>query len=106
MPFKHFFPRQPKHPLEGAVQNGQLAVRYEQGWRIVECAIPWSEIPHVKALRDAGRPVKFNFKVNDNARSPDLMLAMRRSAAEGISHSFHPNWIRQWPNEVEFGFER
>jgi hypothetical protein len=106
MPFKHFFPRQPKHPLEGAVQNGQLAVRYEQGWRIVECAIPWSEIPHVKALRDAGGPVKFNFKVNDNARSPDLMLAMRRSAAEGISHSFHPNWIRQWPNEVEFGFER
>jgi len=105
MPYKHFLPRQPRHPLEGAVTAGHLAVRYEAGWRIVECAIPWSEIPHVKARRDAGETVKFNFKVNDNARSPDLMLSMDRSAAEGISHSFHPNWIRQWPNELEFGFE-
>ena len=105
MPYKHFFPRQPKHPLEGAVNGAQLVVRYEAGWRIVECAIPWSEIPRVKARRDAGQTVKINFKVNDDRRSPDLMLSMNRSAAEGISHSFHPNWIRQWPNEIEFGFE-
>ena len=106
MPFKHFFPRQPKHALEGAVQEGRLEVRYEGGWRFVECAIPWKEIPHVKALRDAGRTVKFNFRVNHNTRGADLMLSMQRSAAEGLSHSFHPNWIRQWPNEMEFGFER
>ena len=106
MPFKHFFPRQPKHPSEGAVGEGELAVRYENGWRMVECAIPWQEIPHVRALRDAGRTVKFNFKVNHDTPSPDLMWSMRRSAAEGISHSFHPNWIRQWPNELEFGFEK
>lgn len=105
MPYKHFFPRQPKHPLEGAVTGGQLVVRYDAGWRIVEAAIPWSEIPHVQARRAAGETIKFNFKVNDDADSPDLMLAMDRSAAEGISHSFHPNWIRQRPNELEFGFE-
>ena len=105
LPFKHFFPRQPKHALEGAVRDGRLAVRYEGGWRIVECAIPWSEIPHVKALRDAGRTVKFNFRVNHSTRAADLVLSMQRSAAEGLSHSFHPNWIRQWPNELEFGFE-
>lgn len=106
MPYKHFFPRQPAHPLEGPVKQGRLAVRYEAGWRIIECAIPWSELPHVKALREAGRTVKFNFKVNHQARAADLTLSMNRSAAEGISHSFHPNWIRQWPNEIEFGFER
>jgi hypothetical protein len=55
---------------------------------------------------DAGRTIHFNFKVNDSARSPDLMLSMDRRAAEGLSHSFHPNWIRQWPNELEFGSER
>lgn len=106
MPYKHFFPRQPRHPLEGAVTAGQLVVRYDAGWRVVECAIPWSEIPHVKALRDAGGTVKFNFKVNHDSRAAALMLSMHRSAAEGISHSFHPNWIRQWPNELEFGFEK
>lgn len=106
MPYKHFFPRQPAHPLEGPVKQGQLAVRYEKGWRLVECAIPWSEIPHVKALRDAGQTVKFNFKVNHQSRAADLVLSMNRSAAEGISHSFHPNWIRPWPNELEFGFEK
>jgi hypothetical protein len=105
MPFKHFFPRQPKHALEGAVHEGRLAVRYEGGWRIVECAIPWKEIPHVKALRDAGQTVKFNFRVNHSTRGADLTLSTQRSAAEGLSHSFHPNWIRQWPNELEFGFE-
>jgi hypothetical protein len=105
MPFKHFFPRQPKHALEGAVHEGRLAVRYEAGWRIVECAIPWKEIPHVKALRNAGQTVKFNFRVNHSTRGADLTLSTQRSAAEGLSHSFHPNWIRQWPNELEFGFE-
>jgi len=106
MPFKHFFPRQPKHALEGPVRDGRLAVRYDGGWRMVECAIPWSEIPDVKSLRDAGQTVKFNFRVNHSARGADLTLSMQRSAAEGISHSFHPNWLRQWPNELEFGFER
>lgn len=106
MPVKHFLPRQPKHPLDGPVKNGRLIVRYEAGWRITECAIPWSEIPHVKALRDASRPVKFNFRINHDTRAADLTLSLERSAAEGISHSFHPNWIRQSPNELEFGFEK
>jgi hypothetical protein len=105
MPYKHFFPRQPKHPQEGPVKNGRLAVRYEGGWRLVECALPWSEIPHVKQLRDAGRPVKFSFRVNHETRRPDLDLALGRSAAEGISHAFHPNWVRSGPNELAFGWE-
>jgi hypothetical protein len=43
--------------------------------------------------------------VNHSTRGADLTLSTQRSAAEGLSHSFHPNWIRQWPNELEFGFE-
>ncbi len=106
MPYKHFYPRQPKHPLEGPVKDGQLAFRYDSGVRIVECALPWNEIPHVKKLLDQGDTVKFSFHVNHESRGPDMELSMNRSAAEGISSAFHPNWSRSWPNELQFGFER
>ena len=58
-----------------------------------------------QALRDAGRTVKFSCRVNHRPRGADLTLSQQRSAAEGLSHSFHPNWICQWPNKLEFGFE-
>ncbi len=103
---KHFYPRQPKHPKEGAVRGGKLAIVYAEGTRIVECAIPWAEIPHVQALRDAGKPVKLSFRVNHNTRGPVMELARDRSAAEGLSHSFHPDWSQHWPNELAFAFER
>ncbi len=104
MTYKHFYPRQPASPKEGPAQ-GKLEVRYAAGTRIVECALPWSEIPHVKQLRDAGRCVKFSFRVNHETRGPDMELARGRSAAEGLSPSFHPNWVAHWPNELEFRFE-
>jgi len=106
MPRKHFYPRQPRHAREGAVESGRLAVRYEAGWRIVECAIPWPELPHVKQLLDAGKTVKFSFAVHHDGGGPTLQLAMHRSAAEGLSRSFHPDWQEHWPNEIEFGFEK
>ncbi len=105
MPRKHFYPRQPRHPKEGAVDGGQLVVRYEEGTRLVECALPWSEIPDVKARLDAGETVKFSYRVNHNTRGPDMELARGRSACEGLSRSFHPDWARSWPNELEFAFE-
>ena len=106
MPRKHFYPRQPKHPKEGALTDGKLEVRYEAGTRIAECAIPWSEVPHVRALLDAGKTVKFSFRVNHDTRGPDMELAQDRACAEGMSNAFHPDWDRSWPNELEFGFER
>jgi hypothetical protein len=105
MVYKHFYPRQPKHPFEGAAE-GHLEIAHRKGTRIVECALPWSEIPQVKELRDAGRTVKFSFRVNHKTRGPDMELARGRSAAEGVSVSFHPNWSPHWPNELEFGFQR
>ncbi len=104
MPFKHFYPRQPAAPGEGPA-DGKLAVRYVAGTRIVECALPWREIPHVKKLRDAGKTVKFSFRVNYETRGPCMELSRDRSAAEGLSPSFHPNWVPHWPNELAFGFE-
>jgi hypothetical protein len=104
MIYKHFYPRQPKAWREGPAQ-GQLEIRYVSGTRIVECALPWSEIPHVKQLRDAGQCVKFSFRVNHQTRGPEMELPVGRSAAEGLSPSFHPNWVPHWPNELEFGFE-
>ncbi len=104
MTYKHFYPRQPKSKGEGPAE-GKLEVRYEPGTRIVECALPWSEIPHVRQLRDAGEPVKFSFRVNHGSRGPVMELPQGRSAAEGLSPSFHPNWTPHWPNELEFQFE-
>ena len=104
MTYKHFYPRQPKSPGEGPAK-GQLKIRYERGTRIVECALPWSEIPDVKKLCDAGKPVKFSFRVNHQTRGLDMELPAGRSAAEGVSPSFHPNWAPHRPNELEFGFE-
>ena len=106
MPFKHFYPRQPKHSQEGAVQDGQLQVRYEEGTRYVECSLPWSEIPHGKQRLDQGETVKFGFRVNHQNRGPVMELAQGRSACEGISVAFHPNWNSSVPNDLEFGFEQ
>jgi len=105
MTYKHFFPRQPKSPNQGPA-DGKLEIRYEPGTRVVECALPWSEIPHVKQLCDSGQTVKFSFRVNHATRGPDMELPRGRSAAEGLSPSFHPNWVPHWPNELEFGFEK
>ena len=104
MTYKHFYPRQPKSEGEGPAE-GKLEVRYVPGTRIVECALPWSEIPHVKKLRDAGKSVKFSYRVNHETRGPVMELPHERSAAEGLSPSFHPNWAPHWPNELAFGFE-
>jgi hypothetical protein len=106
MPRKHFYPRQPAHPKEGPVKDGKLVVTRGQGTRIVECAIPWSEVPHVRALRDAGKTVKFSFRVNHDTGGPVMELARDRSACEGLSNAFHPDWSQHWPNELEFAFEK
>ncbi|MBD3268120.1 hypothetical protein GF373_15765 [bacterium] len=106
MPFKHFFPRQPKHPKEGPVQGGKLQVVHEGNTRIVEAAIPWAEIPHVKQLMDAGEPVKFSYRVNHETGGPTMELAKGRSVSKPNSQAFHPNWQEHWANELAFGFEK
>ena len=103
-PRKHFYPRQPKAAWEGAVKDGRLAIRSENGVRIVEAAIPWTEMPEVKALMDAGKPVKFSFRANRAGGAP-VEFARGRSASYRGGMSFHPDWKPCYANEIEFAFE-
>jgi hypothetical protein len=106
MPRKHFWPRQPAHPHEGPVKTGRLAIVHEGNTRVVEASLPWSEIPHVKGCLDAGRTVKFSFRINDSTRGPTMELAMNRSVSKINSQAFHPDWAEHWANELEFAFEK
>ena len=106
MPRKHFWPRQPAHPKEGPVKTGRLAIVHEGNTRVVEASLPWSEIPHVKSCLDAGRTVKFSFRVNDNTGGPTMELAMNRGVSKPNSQAFHPDWAEHWANELEFAFEK
>lgn len=103
---KHFYPRQPKGPRDGAVAAAKLIAGRDGNTRLVECAIPWTEIPEVKALLDAGRPLKFSYAVNDNSGGPVMELAKGRSVSRRNAPAFHPDWSEHWANEVEFGWER
>ena len=103
---KHFFPRQPRAAIDGGpVKEGRLVIRREGNTRFVECALPWSVIPEVRARRDAGQPVKFSFRVNDN-RGPAYELAAGRSVSKENPFAFHNDWATHWANELEFGWER
>jgi hypothetical protein len=105
-PRKHFYPRQPKAPIDGGpVKEGQLAIRRDKGVRLVESFIPWSEIPHVKAALDKNQTVKFSFRVNDND-GPAYELAQGRSVSKENPAAFHNDWSTHWANEIEFAFER
>lgn len=99
---KHFFPRQPKAPLDGGPVKGEAKLVVKDN--IVECAIPWSELPEVKARRDAGQTVKFSFRVNNGGSA--FELAAGRSVSKDNPLTFHNDWSTHWANEVEFGFER
>ena len=105
MPRKTFYPRQVASPYDGPVKDGQLAVKYDSNTRIVEAAIPWTEIPLVKKAADAGQTIKFSFRVNDND-GPTMELAEGRSVSKKNSYTFHPDWAEHWSNEVEFSFEK
>jgi len=104
-PHKHFYPRSPKAPNEGPVKDGKLAVAREGNTRIVEAALPWSEIPDVKKRLDEGRPIKFSFRVNDNAGAGCMELSRGRSVAKR-NGSFTADWVEHWANDLEFGWER
>ena len=103
MPRKSDFPRQAASPFDGPVTNGQLVVKEDGNTRIVEAALPWSEIPLVQKAMQAGQPIKFSFRVNDD-NGPSMELAEGRSVSKKNPYTFHPDWTEHWSNEVEFSF--
>ncbi|RPH89944.1 MAG: hypothetical protein EHM72_19745, partial [Calditrichaeota bacterium] len=105
LPHKHYYPRQPSSPREGAVADGQLVVRREGQTRIVEMALPWDEIPVVHQRLLAGKTIKFSYRVNDNGSSGTMELARGRSVSK-LNPSFYVDWREHWANELEFYFEK
>jgi len=106
MPRKHFFPREPKSPIDGgAVQGAALVIRRTADMRFVEASIPWSEMPAVWKRIRSGKTVKFTCRINDNHASA-RELAAGRSASKYNSMSFHDDWETHWANELEFGVEK
>lgn len=105
MPRKHFYPRQPKSPFDGAVEDGKLVINHEGNTRIVEAAIPWSDLPLVRQAIREGKPVRFSLRVNDN-QGPGMELAAGRSVSVKNSLAFHADWVEHWSNHLEFGFEK
>jgi hypothetical protein len=105
MPRKSFFPRQVASPFDGPVKDGQLVVKEDGNTRIVEAALPWSEIPLVQKAMLAGQTIKFSFRVNDDA-GPSMELAEERSVSKKSPFTFHPDWADHWSNEVEFSFAK
>lgn len=99
---KHFFPRQPMAPLDGGPVKGnaKLVVRDN----LLECALPWSVLPEVKARLDAGQTVKFSFRVNNGSGA--FELAVGRSVSKDNCLSFHNDWSTHWANELEFALEK
>lgn len=106
IPRKHFFPRQPKSPIDGGpVHAGQLVMRRDGNTRIVEASIPWSEMPAVHQRILEGKTVKFSCRVNDN-KGPAHELAAGRSVSITNSITFHDDWETHWANEIEFSVEK
>ncbi len=107
-PRKHYSPRQPKAPIDGGpVKTAKLAMKRDGNTRLVEAALPWSEIPDVKKRLDAGQTIKFTFRVNDNdPKTASYELAAGRSVSQINTYALHDYWMTSWANEVEFAFEK
>ncbi len=107
IPRKHYYPRQPRSTGQdgGPVPSAKLIISHDGGTRIVECALPWSEIPLVRNQIEAGKPVKFSFRVNNNDHSA-AELAAGRSVSKVNFMAFHDDWVTHWANELEFGVEK
>jgi hypothetical protein len=104
MPRKHFYPRQPASPYDGAVKDGKLVTVRNGNTLFTECAIPWSEIPDVRKAIERGETIKFSARINDNGAGAACMETARgRSVSKKNSRAFHPDWKEHWANEVAFG---
>ena len=99
---KHFFPRQPRARIDGGPVKGEAKLVVKDN--VVECALPWSELPDVKARLDAGQTVKFSFRVNNGGGA--FELAAGRSVSKENPLAFHNDWSTHWANEVEFGWDK
>jgi hypothetical protein len=63
-------------------------------------------LSQVKAAIDAGKTIKFSYRVNSKYQPGICMeLSKNRSVAK-INGSFHVDWTEHWANELEFAAEK
>ncbi len=106
VPNKHYYPRQPKAARDGGpVKDGKLVMTRDGNTRIVEAALPWTEIPEVKRAFDAGQAVRFTYRANNNG-APALELNAHRSMSRVNTYALHDLWSQSWEPQTEFVFER
>ncbi|OPZ23638.1 MAG: hypothetical protein BWZ02_03150 [Lentisphaerae bacterium ADurb.BinA184] len=106
-PRKHFYPRQPQAARDGGpVKDGRLVMKHEGGTRIVEAAIPWSELPDVRARVAAGQSVRFTYRVNHDNQVAALELNANRSLSRINTYALHDLWSHSWEPQTEFVFEK
>jgi hypothetical protein len=91
--------------MDGPVKNGALMVTRTGNTRMIEAAIPWTELPEVKKKLDANQTIKFSYRVNDNSSNDCMELSKERSVSK-INGSFLVDWKVHWANELEFSFEK
>jgi hypothetical protein len=100
-PRKHFYPRQPKALLDGGPLGGAAKLVFKGN--VLECAIPWRDMPEVYEAIKAGRNIKFTFRSNEGG---PMELAAGRSVSKDNPLAFHADWTTHWANELEFGAEK
>ena len=105
LPRGDFYPRTVADLSQGPVVGAMLEIEHKNKTRISEVAIPWEEIPAVRALMEKGKPLKFSFRVN-YSRAAARELAKGRSASRLNEPAFHAVGRVHWANELEFGWER
>ena len=99
---KHFFPRQPRAAVDGGAVKGEAKLVIKGN--VLECAIPWSEIPEVRQRLKTGQTIKLSFRVNKGGNAVEL--AAGRSVSKDNCFAFHNDWSTHWANEIEFGFDK
>jgi len=99
---KHFFPRQLHAAVDGGPVKGEAKLVVKGN--VMECALPWRELPEVKRRLEAGQTIKFSFRVNNGGGA--FELAAGRSVSKDNCFAFHNDWSTHWANEIEFGFEK
>ncbi len=100
-PRKNFYPRQPKAAVDGGPVGGAAKLVFTGN--VIECAIPWTEMPEVYKAIESGKTIRFTFRSNEGGA---MELAAGRSVSKQNSLTLHPDWTTHWSNELEFGAER
>jgi len=101
----NYLPTSPRAEKDqGFVPGAKLNVTREGNVWHYRAAIAWSELPLVKPLAMAGRPVKFSFLGKNDGKAAVSWSNASRSIARGGQEIMHPTFELSWSPDTEWGF--